>query len=351
MKIKLAIVDNDANYAKRLISNLQINYADKIEPRFFSSYDLFEKYYQDNRVQVVLVSEELEVCKEQIPEDVSFAWLVADNTVKMLEGHSAVGKFQKVELLYKSVLGLYADMESRRVFRGGMRKDCVTFTSAQGGAGTSSVAAAYALYLAKKGKRPLYLSLDRLSRSDFFLHGEGSFGFSEILYAIKAQKGNLALKAESIMERDDRGVLFFAPCKYAGDMLEMKVEDVEAFFTALNTIDSFDVLVVDLPMDFSDICSAVMNKYASSIFVISDGSRMGNVKFERAVEILRVRGGKNEDLLMKAKLLYNRSDRGNKTKISEPIIEVAGELNFVDAQSQEEVIERLSVHPAFNQIL
>lgn len=348
MKIRLAIIDNDENYVKRLISNLQVNYADKLEPYFFSSYDLFLDFYRSNKVQVILVSEEIEVKGEEIPKDVSFAWLVSNNAVEAIAEYPAVGKFQKAELLYKSVLGLYADMESKIIFRGDGRARCIVFSSAQGGVGTSSVAAAFALQAAERGRRPLYLSFDKFSRSELFFQGDGNLGFSEVIYSLKTKKSNLPLKLESILKKDNSGTLFFDSCKCAGDILEINSEDIDLLFPALNGMETVDYLVVDMPLDFSQVCDTLMEKYADSIFIIDDGSTIGNIKLQRAMEILQLR--QKEQILIKTRLLYNKFEPVVSKKIEGLEIPAAGEINVLQSASYRQMVEDLAKHPVIKQI-
>lgn len=340
MKIKLAIVDNDENYVKRLINNMQVNYADKLEPYFFSSFEKFLSFYQTNHVHVVLVSESLSVT-EELPQNLAFAWLISGNDIKSFQGKPAIGKFQKSELLYKDVLGLYADLENQLVLKGGTKGKCVMFTSAQGGAGTSVLAAAYAIYAARVGKKPLYLNLDLMSNPSLYFQADGNTGFSELIYALKAKKGSLALKLESIVKRDSRGVQYFDVSKNANDMMELKLSDVELLMETINDMDGIDCVIVDLPMDFGPVCNAMMEEYANVVVWVNDGTVVGNAKFMRCMEILNNQPKLKTEISSKMKILYNRFGNGRET-LSDPGMEVAGEVSFVGDDSLSQVLERLS---------
>lgn len=340
MKIKLAIVDNDENYVKRLINNLQVNYADKLEVYFFSGFDKFLSFYEMNRVHVVLVSENQEVM-EDLPENLIFAWLVSSNDIKAYQGKPAVGKFQKSELLYKEVLGLYADLENRLVLKSGAKGKCVMFTSAQGGAGTSVLAAAYAVYMARMGKNPLYLNLDLLSNPSLYFQADGSTGFSELIYALKAKKGNLALKLESIVKRDSRGVQYFDVSKNANDMLELKLEDVELLMETINSMENVDCVIIDLPMDFGSICNTMMEKHAGIVVWVNDGTMVGNAKLMRCMEIINNQPKLKAEISSKMKILYNRFGSGCE-KQNGFGMEVVGEINYMGITSPSQVVERLA---------
>jgi len=350
MKIRLAIIDDDESYVRRLVNNLQINYAEKVEPYFFSSFGLFMNFYQDNAVQVILVSESFLGMQEQIPENVNFAWLVANNAVQELEGRPAIAKFQKVELFYKSVLNYYADMENKYVLHSGEKRKCVVFTSAQGGVGVSSLAAAYAVNRARAGQRPFYLNLDTLSRPDLYFQGDGNFSFSEVIYALKTKKGNLVLKLESLVKRDNYGVQFFDTCRNANDMLEIRQEDIALLFDTMGNMEGFDCVVVDMPLDFSTASSTIMEKYADMVIFVGDGSEIGNTKYTKAMEVLKIRHKGMKEILLKTMLLYNRFEKGSSERLADPMVDVVGEINPLGPGTQEQIIEKLAVHHALKRI-
>lgn len=81
---------------------------------------------------------------------------------------------------------------------------------AGGGVGSSSLAAACALNFAARGRSVLYLNLEKFGGSSQFFSGEGQFDMSDVVLSLKSRKANLALKLESYVRRDPRGVFFFA---------------------------------------------------------------------------------------------------------------------------------------------
>lgn len=349
MKIKLAIIDNDENYVKRLVNNLQLHYADRLEVYSFSGISRFLSFYEENHVHVALVNEALSI-SEELPENLAFAWLVSSNDIKTCQGRPAVGKFQRSELLYKEVLGLYADLENQLVLKSGSKGKCIVFTSAQGGAGTSTLAAAYAAYAARTGKRPLYLNLDLLSNPSLYFQADGNTGFSELLYALKAKKGNLAIKLESLVKKDSRGVQYFDVSKNANDMLELKPEDAELLMETVHAMESVDCVIVDLPMNFDLLCSTMLEKYANVVVWVNDGTEVGNGKLMRCVEILSHQPKLKADISSKMKIVYNRFGRGCE-KRNDFGMEVVGEIGCLEAASPSRVMERLADNGVMSRIV
>lgn len=166
MKIRLAMVEQDSNYAKKLINNFQMLYGDKIEVYYFSSYEFFEEYIKDNLIHIALIGEETEIDGESMREDISWAYLVSGKEIEEYRGKPAVCKYQKVELIYKNVLSLFAEMEQTLLVKGVRGKNKIMlFISAQGGAGSSALAAAYAVNKAGGGASVIYTTLDRDRKS------------------------------------------------------------------------------------------------------------------------------------------------------------------------------------------
>lgn len=352
MKIRLVIVDSDENYAKRLLSNLQVNYADKVEVYYFSAVENVRDFLMSNHVHVILADAQSEFDKTMIPERTSFAYLVPTNDVEELQGMPAVCKFQKVDLLYKNVLSLFADMEKDMVVRSGQGNNhIVLFTSAQGGVGTSALAAAFAMNKASKGARVLYLSLDKMHRTESCFTGEGNMSFSDVLYAIKSKRANLSIKLESIIKKDSTGVDFFDSAKNANDMLDINAEDMELLLKALGTMDNYDYIVMDAALDFSPVCKLILQDFAKDVIVVDDGSEVGNVKFQRALEVLELmEQGKKGSILSKCRIIYNRFSSSTGQKIVDLPVETAGGINRIEGASYSQLIKELSVHSVIGEL-
>lgn len=353
MRIKLAIVDQDENYVRRLVNNLQINYSDKIEPYYFSSFSYFTDFISENILHVVLFSEELEIEQSMLSDRMSSAFLVSSKNIEEVNGLPAICKFQKVDLLYKNVLSLFADIESRMVLKGnGGIGRVVLFTSAQGGAGTSTVASAFAIHAAKRGEKVLYLCLDRFHRSEICFHAEGNMSFSDVLYAVKSKKINLAIKLESAIKKDIKGVDFFDACKNANDMLELNEQDVEQLVKSLGSMENYQYIVIDIALDFSPICTNLLTKYASDVIFVNTGDEIGNIKLQRAFEIISNLEKKNKlSIYNKCKLLYNRFSSTTGKRMVDIPVEICGGINKIEGASYGQLVEKLAEHQIMNSII
>lgn len=209
MKIKLVIADGDEKYIRRLSSYFQIHYADKLELYLFSSEEALKDFLKENVVHVILLGEDMKDFAE-LPEHTACAWLVYAAGLHEFQGRRAICRFQKAERIYREILSLFSEVDGCFGLGGGEGSTRVClFTSAQGGAGTSTAAAAWALHLAAQGKKVFYLNLESFGESGLYFEGEGTQDFSDVIFSLKSKKSSLSVKIESSIRTDRSGVQYF----------------------------------------------------------------------------------------------------------------------------------------------
>ena len=112
MKIRLGIIDNDGMYKTRLINYFNANYADKLEIFSFSTLENLKQYMQESNLDVLLADEESVPDTEEIPAGVAFAYWSDSANIDSIRNKRTVCKYQKAELIYKEILGLYAEIDN-----------------------------------------------------------------------------------------------------------------------------------------------------------------------------------------------------------------------------------------------
>lgn len=344
MKIKVAIIDSDENYKNRLLSNFQIKYADKIELYAFSSIDQIESLNLAGKIDVVLLDGMLEIPNEEFLKSTVVVYFGETMDIDEKDGIPVICKFQKIETLYKQILSIYAETAGNINMKSkGTSANIVLFTSAQGGSGTSSAAAAYALYHALHNKNVFYLNLEQFGGADVFFTGNGGMSFSDVIYALKTKKSNLFMKLESAMKTDKSGVDFFDISKNAYDMIEFKDEEIGRLIQGITQIKDYDEIVVDFSGSFGSRMLMLMQEYATKIVCVSDGSLSGNQKFVRFCDALRVIEQKEEKkILNKMVLLYSRYSSKTSRQLSESAIQVIGGIHRYEGITGRELIEQIS---------
>lgn len=343
MKIKLAILEKDTVYLQRIVSVFNNKYADKLEIYSFTESEMALKTIIESKINVFLADEECEIALDMLPERCAFAYFVDTPNVQNINNCPAVCKFQKIDMIYKQIVSLYAEVAADIVTSSdgedGSSK-VISFLSPAGGVGCSTVAVACAMFLVKRGKRVLYLNLEKYGSTEMFLQGMGQGGLSDVLYAIKSQKSNLALKLEGVVRQDKSGVCFLAECNVVLDRLEMKKEELDILLKQIKISESYDYIILDADFSFDSFEMEVM-KQSSTVVLISDGTKNANTKIDRihkAMEILEQQGG--TEITSKMVLLYNRfhTQLGKKLKSSK-ITEVGGIQVFKGADADQIAVE------------
>jgi len=344
MIIKLAILDNDPEYLHRVSSALQTRYSDKVEVYTFTDAVKAMDKVRAFQTDIFLASGDIRIDARDIPDGCGFAYLVEASDIERYNDHKAICKYQKIDLLYNAIANIHADSSTDKIVKGAgkLGLPVYAFTSACGGAGTTSIAAAAAIQLAMSGRNPLFISLDGFGNPDVFFTGEGQAHFGDIIFALKSQKANLALKLESAAKRDASGVWYYSAAVNALDMEELKDEEVEALFGALNQSNFCDCVVIDAALDLNEIVTGLLYR-ADRVIFISNGSDIANAKLERAYRALKVlESGRVGGIMSKAALFYNmfKNRMGIQPVIPElPVIGGAPRYAYL---SSAQVVKKLS---------
>ncbi len=343
MKIKVAILEKDEIYLKKITSVLNKKYTDKIQIFAMTDETMVDSILIDNKIDVFLAYEDYDVEAEKLPYRCGYAYLTESNELESWKNAAAVGKYQKIEIIYKSILGVYAekasDMGITKMADGSI---CIcTVVSASGGTGSSCVAVAAANRAAAKGKRVLFLNLEKFGNTGIFYHTEGTGSLSEVIYAIKSGRSNIHLKLESNLKRSSTGVNYFESCDNAFDIMELNVDDVRLLISEISTMGLFDCMIINCDFDFSDVVMEIF-KMSTSICFVNNGSEVANEKFERcynAIEIYEQQ--KNLRILDRVQLLYNMFRNRTSTMLAGNDIKVLGGIQYYEGNT-EQVVNQLS---------
>lgn len=308
MKIKLAMLSEDMNYLKRVSANFNNKFNDKLEIYLFSVLGSAIEILHTKKIDVFLVDSNYEVEDHLIPKKCGFAYLVDTQDIETVRGQRTVCKYQKAELIYKEILNIYSENVSDVIgfkTEDGSTK-VITVTSAAGGTGSSTLAVGYAKYLARIGKKVLYLTLATFGDTSCFLTGDGMSNFSDVLYTLKSKKSNFSLKIESAVRTDKSGVMFFQTPNTALDMKELTDAELESLIAGLKSVGAYDYIVLDIGFDLNDrVINLMKNSYG--IIMVSNGESIPNNKTRKALETIQLMDEQNDDMLFnRIFLVYNK---------------------------------------------
>lgn len=342
MKIKVAILDENESYLGRLSAAFANQFADKIEVYSFSGQDTALTSLYSNKIDVFLSGDSFDIDTDRIPKRCGFAYLVDSSGIETFKGKPTICRFQKVEMIYKEILGIFSDISPDTIkFEAGNGGTVVFFASVCGGAGSSTVAAAFAKRQTMLGKKVLYLNLEQFGAAETFFSGEGQFGLSDVVFAVKSKKANLSLKMESYIKVDPFGVYFFSSAKNPLDVIEINCEDIKDLIASIKSTGSYDIIVVDADFSISTESIEMIKQSAITVFV-STGTDMANAKFMRAYDAIDTYEQQRDvSVLGKVSLLYNKVN-GHENKFLEGApVRICGAIAKAEGADPRQIADRV----------
>lgn len=350
MKIKLAILEKDTVYLNRLESVFNVKYADKLEIYSFTDREIALQAVREKKIDVFLANEAFEIEETELPGGCGFACLVDTADIETIRGMAAVCKFQKAEIIYRQVLGLFSEKAAAvtGVHMEGEDSRALAFVSAGGGTGSSVAAAACALNFAHKGKKVLYLNLEKFGSADVFFQAEGNTGLGDVIYAVKSKKGNLSMKLESAVKRDASGVFFYSPTGMALDIAELGADETRQILSVLKMSGGYDYIILDMDFSLDKNMLKILDECVTIVFV-TDGSRVSNVKLERAVASLNVLEQQTDrKILMRCGILYNRFSSQTSHKVQFGEIKEFGGISRYEGFDTPKLLQQIKAQPVFD---
>ncbi len=353
MKIKLAILEKDQSYLNRVVSIFGTKYADRFQIYSFTDIDVAFETLETAKIEVLVASDAFEIDVNKIPKRCSFAYFVDSADVEMLNGQRTICKFQKADLIYKQILSIYSENAGNLsgLKFGDDSTKIIFFQPVSGGVGASSMAAACAVHFAAKGKKTLYLNLERFGSANVFFEAEGQFDMSDIIFALKSKKTNLAMKLESCVKQAENGVFFYSQTKIALDMMELSSEDVMRLISELRILGSYDYIIVDADFSIEREALKIYRK-AHTVVWVGDGSEISNTKLFRAFTALNtIEQNADSPIPNRMVLIYNKfSNKTGKILGEIGIKNIGGAPRFEHATSNQ-VIEQLAEKDMFDAIM
>lgn len=352
IRIKLAILEKDKNYLSRISSAFNNKLADKVELYTFTDVNIALDVTAQKRIDVLLASEEFDINLSKLPEESAFAYLTQVKGIDTYKGERIIGKYQKVDLIYKEALSLFSEKATNLT---GVKFDnsdtkIITFFSCGGGAGGSTMAAACAMNIAKESK-VIYLNLDPLGDVGSFFSGEGQFDISDVIYAIKSRRSNLTLKLESTVKRDGSGVFFYDTGKSALDLTELDEEGIGTLINGIKIAGAYTHVVIDAEFSLNKK-SIVLMGYSDKVVFVSDGSMISNLKWARLKDALSViEGESSRKILSKVVMLYNKFSEKTSRMLEDDSIQVIGGIPRYKNGDTKQIVEEASNKVVFNSLI
>lgn len=352
MKIKLAILEKDQCYLQRIVTVFSTKYSDNFEIYSFTDENIAISTIKTGRIDVLVASDAFEIDVSSLPVFCAFAYLVDSSGIETIRDQYAICKFQKAELIYRQILSIYSEKAGSisGISIGNENTNIGIFTSVGGGAGASTMAASAACYFAQKGMKTLYLNLEKFGAADLFFSGVGQYDMSDIIFALKSKKSNLALKLESCVKQAGNGVFFYSQPKIALDMLELTSEEILRLVSELKVSGTYDYIIIDMDFSLDKETMSVYRK-ANSCVLVSDGSDISNTKLFRAINALSVLEKNAEYSLMnRISVAYNKFSNKSSKVLADIDVNSIGGVPRYEHASTEQIMQQISNMDLFSKL-
>ena len=109
MRIRVAIIEQDTGYLEKITNVFNTRYTEQVEIHAFTVMNRAIEFLQSNRVDMILVDEQIEMQLKMFPSKCNLAYLVDSMGIESVKGYPAICKFQKVDLIYKQILSIYSE--------------------------------------------------------------------------------------------------------------------------------------------------------------------------------------------------------------------------------------------------
>lgn len=315
--MKILILDKDTDYSQRFkyyfskkYVQIQIAVSDNIEDakRMMNdeTYDvvLFDAGFDD------VIIEELETWLKKAV----FAYLSETNEV--VNEKDTIVKYSTVSDLYSSICALYEKKKKRVIKKDNdedqqyKKTELITFFPVNGGAGSSTMAAACAISLAAE-YNVLYVNLEQRPSDSVFFKGNGKYGISDIVSTLKTKytEAGLSQLLNDIIQKDTKQssskVSFIKGYSNIMDCMSMTEQSMEALLKALHDKLDYRFIIIDADFIVSTVLSKLITASDKLVFV-SSGSDTSNTKLLKIQRYLDVLERNDEYKMPVSYLLLNQ---------------------------------------------
>ncbi len=356
MKIKVFLLTSDKKYVQNLEAAILKNYSEKMELVYFDSVEVLQIQAKQAYPDIVLVDQELCNLELNLPNNTYFAVLSDRNDVESIAGHIAVGKYQRVSGIYEQFLDIYSKKQDELYINlkdnDSAQIKILTFMSAAGGTGASTLAAACAKQLALRGENVVYMNLEQFGTADLFFNGDGEADFSQVIYALALNNDitmtKTATKMEKALKKDICGVRFFSACNHSIDMGDVQnVETLDMLFSSFKKMQSVKWIVVDCDCRLDETTLKQIERSYCTI-IVSDGNEAANLKTERFFDSLKLIAARRDDFpISRVFIMYNRFGSDGKT-LENQVFKELGRFGNVKNATAKEIMDLMNKKGLFN---
>jgi cellulose biosynthesis protein BcsQ len=330
-KIKIAIADKDEKYVKALERYFAISHPKGFCVFTFSNPEAFGKFLlkEDSDVDLILagpeyaravpqtavmdgISGKIIELAEEMPVNGQEEEEKGNATYRQASSGQALFKYQHAEFLISRIIGFYSKKSSAHAYIPGKKHTAlVSFVSASGGCGKSSIAACLSMVGSGRGLKCFYLNLEDVPSTSLFFPETFGPNFSEAIFYIKERESSLPLKLEAVKSVDpDSKVSFFRPPDSIAETEDLDGSDLEVLLDSFISGSAYDAVFIDLPGGLTAKNSVIVDKSDIVVQIALPGQNARN-RDRLLTSALEDRYGENmENIPGKLIRVLNRIDPG-----------------------------------------
>lgn len=354
--MKIILLDKDEDYLSRFKRYIEKKYFD-IQIQTCNSLDAFKKLAGSEKYDVVLFDSEFDNVEKETVEscvgNAAFAYI--SSTQEIVDNKTTIYKYSSTASLHSEICNVYEKKKNRVVRKEinpeDVSTEIITFLPANGGAGSSTMAAACAIALAKEYS-VLYVNLEQRPSDKAFFSSNSKKGLSDIVAVLKTKYTDSALyqAVRDAIQQDQKQsyakVSFIKGYGNILDSLSMTGRFLETIIGVLR--DNFDYRYVIIDADFivSDLLKKLLSQ-SDKLVLVSSAADISDIKVSEIQRYLDIVQRDEEFQMPECMMLFNQYyNSGQKSAVYEGLPVLA---RFARYRTNDGT--RISTHDILEQVL
>lgn len=267
-QIRMVLADRDTLFMERFSEYLLKSKNPSFSLVLFSNGSKLQEWMDSGeKADIMAISSALYNDLDKKPDTENLI-LLRDCPESLLPEHfKSIFKYRPASFLMKEIISLCAEKIPHDFDPHSDSGNINLVLYADGSDALNPFAQVLAAVKAGSGRKTLYISLDEISNADAFFSGDNERGLSEMLYYIKSQKDNLALKAEACITLDmDTGVYFMKGHHHPKDVTGMNEKELSSLLTSVSGKAMYDEIIVTRGFSNDDILPFLL-KSAHRVYI------------------------------------------------------------------------------------
>lgn len=325
MLIKIAIAEDDNEYAKRLMYGLE-KYND-LNISLYTEAKNLENALQTKKFDILLFSPHVFSGQAPLPKRTA-AILLADGEEAIpaaCNGFARIKKYRQISGIYHEILELYAEVCGNFGMSGDGRSKKILFYSPIGGCGKTTLSLAAAARLAQEGHSVLYMNIEEVASDDCFLPQSAGKGLSELLARLDSDI-NFSLKLQGLANAKMENFFYLNHFESPNDIYEMHDDELERLISTIAATNLYEYLIIDTGTSLNSK-TMVLFECADKIILVDKTDEAAKAKmmcFMRQLHIVNEYAGKI------LRVINFGAECGPALDIQMPVEEVVQRVGSVD---------------------